>query len=212
MRARTNPRSAPRRPPHGSQARADRTRASIIDETIRCIREEGFEAASANHIAKRAGVTWGVVQYHFGGREALLMAVVSKSFTDVLESLRALPPTLADLSTRQRTEVVVAAAWEGLSTPTSMAALAIMTATRMTRVNAAAEHLEDVNTALADVGKQVGQNLDVPRAVAVGNLIWTALQGMAFAQLVVHQPLDTARELRTLVDVVSTYIDQCGTT
>jgi hypothetical protein len=41
-------------------------RAIVIDETIRCIFEEGFAAASAKHITERAGVTWGVVQYHFG--------------------------------------------------------------------------------------------------------------------------------------------------
>jgi AcrR family transcriptional regulator len=41
-------------------------RAIVIDETIRCILEEGFAAASAKHITERAGVTWGVVQYHFG--------------------------------------------------------------------------------------------------------------------------------------------------
>jgi AcrR family transcriptional regulator len=44
-------------------------RAIVIDETIRCILEEGFAAASAKHITERAGVTWGVVQYHFGDRD-----------------------------------------------------------------------------------------------------------------------------------------------
>ena len=63
---------APRRPASGSQVRADRTRALVIDETIRCILEEGFAAASAKHITERAGVTWGVVQYHFGDRDGLL--------------------------------------------------------------------------------------------------------------------------------------------
>ena len=46
---------APRRPANGSQLRADRTRALVIDETIRCILEEGFAAASAKHITERAG-------------------------------------------------------------------------------------------------------------------------------------------------------------
>ena len=38
----------------------------VIDETVRCVIEEGFGAASAKHITERAGVTWGVIQYHFG--------------------------------------------------------------------------------------------------------------------------------------------------
>ena len=63
-----------------AQRRGDRTRDTIIDETVRCINEEGFAAASANHIAERAGVTWGVIQYHFGDRSGLLSAVVAHGF------------------------------------------------------------------------------------------------------------------------------------
>lgn len=50
---------APRRPMNGKQERADRTRAMVIDETVRCVLDEGFGAASAKHITERAGVTWG---------------------------------------------------------------------------------------------------------------------------------------------------------
>ena len=57
--------SAPRR-------RGDDTRARIVDETVRCIIEEGFAAATAKHVAERAGVTWGVIQYHFGDRAGLV--------------------------------------------------------------------------------------------------------------------------------------------
>ena len=56
----------------------------IIDETVRCIVEEGFAAATAKHVAERAGVTWGVIQYHFGDRNGLLMAVVDEKSKDVL--------------------------------------------------------------------------------------------------------------------------------
>src|SRR5207244_10664683 len=51
------------------------TRARVIDAAIACILDEGFYRASSNKIAKRAGVTWGVIQYHFGTREALMLAV-----------------------------------------------------------------------------------------------------------------------------------------
>ena len=51
------------------------TRARVVDAAIECILDEGFYRASSNKIAKRAGVTWGVIQYHFGTREALMLAV-----------------------------------------------------------------------------------------------------------------------------------------
>jgi AcrR family transcriptional regulator len=107
---------APRRPANGSQLRADRTRALVIDETVRCILEEGFAAASAKHITERAGVTWGVVQYHFGDRDGLLMAVVDEGFAALTEALHDLPAGAENA--RDRTEFIVNAAWEAFSSPT----------------------------------------------------------------------------------------------
>ena len=145
------PAVAPRRPANGSQLRADRTRALVIDETVRCILEEGFAAASAKHITERAGVTWGVVQYHFGDRDGLLMAVVDKGFAELLEALRELPAGAENV--RDRTEFIVNAAWEAFSSPTSMAALEILIATRAMRDSGATQHLAD----LANHVRQAGQ-------------------------------------------------------
>src|SRR5471030_900495 len=102
-----------------AQAHADRTRASIIDETVRCVLEEGFGAASAKHIAERAGVTWGVIQYHFGDRNGLLAAVVDSGF----EGLRLATATAAVPTgpTRERVAALVDATWDAFSTPTSRA-------------------------------------------------------------------------------------------
>src|SRR5579862_4513669 len=64
-------------------ATAAATRARLIDATIDCILEEGFYRASSNKIAKRAGVTWGVIQYHFGTREALMLAVHERGVAEL---------------------------------------------------------------------------------------------------------------------------------
>lgn len=52
-------RAGPTRSGARVQERGERTRATIIAETVRCIEEEGFAATSASHIAERAGVTRG---------------------------------------------------------------------------------------------------------------------------------------------------------
>src|SRR5258705_10484268 len=139
-----------RRPANGSQLRADRTRALVIDETVRCILEEGFAAASAKHITERAGVTWGVVQYHFGDRDGLLMAVVDKGFAELTEALHELPAGAENA--RARTDFIVNAAWEAFSSPTSMAALEILIATRPLRDTAATRHPTDLANAFAKRG------------------------------------------------------------
>jgi AcrR family transcriptional regulator len=195
---------APRRPANGSQLRADRTRALVIDETIRCILDEGFAAASAKHITERAGVTWGVVQYHFGDRDGLLMAVVDKGFADLLEALRELPAAAEKV--RDRTEFIIDAAWEAFSSPTSMAALEILIATRAMRDPGAGEHLAALGTAMAKLGKQIGEGLAARHAAAIGNLIWATLRGLVVNALVIPEPLDTRRERRALVEMITSYV------
>jgi AcrR family transcriptional regulator len=53
-------------------------RAHILDAAIASILELGFYRASTNEIARRAGISWGSIQYHFGSREALLLAVLEE--------------------------------------------------------------------------------------------------------------------------------------
>ena len=196
---------APRRPANGNQLRADRTRALVIEETVGCILEEGFAAASAKHITERAGVTWGVVQYHFGDRDGLLMAVVDNGFAELAQALRELPAAAENV--RDRAEFIVNAAWEAFSSPTSMAALEILIATRAMRDIRASEHLAALGTTFAKLGRHIGEGLDARHAATIGNLIWATLRGLVVAAMVVPEPPDTRRERRALVDMITRYID-----
>lgn len=61
----------------GLQSRADRkdrTRARIIEATIRCVAEHGVEGATVSSIAESARVSRGLAGYHFGTKSALLVA------------------------------------------------------------------------------------------------------------------------------------------
>lgn len=202
------PRTAPRRPAHGNQARAERTRALAIDETVRCVLEEGFAAASAKRIAERAGMTWGVIQYHFGDRDGLLMAVVDQGFADLLATLRALAPPAAETDTRQRLDQVVNAAWEAMSSATSRAAIEILIGTRATRGTAAAKHLNRLAKTFAALGSAVAADLDATQSVALGNLLLSNLRGLVATQLIMARPVDTASDRAILADVISSYIDK----
>jgi TetR/AcrR family transcriptional regulator, regulator of cefoperazone and chloramphenicol sensitivity len=63
------------------------SRQRLIDATTACILEQGFYRASSNAIAERAGVSWGVIQYHFGSREALMLAVLEEGTRRLNETL-----------------------------------------------------------------------------------------------------------------------------
>jgi AcrR family transcriptional regulator len=54
------------------------SRQRVVEAAIACILDQGFYRASSNAIAERAGVSWGVIQYHFGSRETLMLAVLEE--------------------------------------------------------------------------------------------------------------------------------------
>lgn len=196
----------PRRPANGKQQRADRTRAMVIDETVRCVLEEGFGAASAKHITERAGVTWGVIQYHFGDRDGLLMSVVDSGFSELLASLREVEPKLGTQTGRVRVELLINTVADAFLSPTSIAALEILIATRSSRPDGDQRHLLELFATLTDLGRYVAEGIEQERADAVGNLIWTTLMGAMVATMAVPGPVDVSRELRALTDVIAAYI------
>ncbi len=65
------------------------TREKVIQAAIDCIYRDGFHAAHTNRIAEEAGVSWGVLQYHFGDKDGLLQAVIDHIFDDFAATLEA---------------------------------------------------------------------------------------------------------------------------
>jgi AcrR family transcriptional regulator len=199
-------RVAPTRPAHGNQARAERTRAQAIDVTVQIVLKEGFPAATGRHIADEAGVTWGVIQYHFGDRDGLLMAVVDRGFGELLRALESLPPATPETTTRDRVETVVTAAWEAMSSPTARAAGEILIGTRATRGAEAAGHIRQLANTFSTLGRMIDNDLDPTRSAAIGEHMLTTLRGMIATQLMMPKPVDTTNDRRVLVDLLSGYI------
>jgi AcrR family transcriptional regulator len=75
-----SPRPAPRRPRRSHAERTAETRARILAAVVESIAEVGFQRTTAVEITRRAGVTWGAVQHHFGDKDGILIAVLEDSF------------------------------------------------------------------------------------------------------------------------------------
>lgn len=194
---------SPTRRTSAPRKRGDDTRARIIDETVRCILEEGFGAATAKHVAERAGVTWGVIQYHFGDRNGLLMAVVDEGVARLLASLSAVE--VSGLELRQRIETVVDTAWSCYASPTSLAAFEILRATRGSLGEQSHEHLLQMNEAIGRLGRLVS---DDPTDSGVAEVIWAALRGIVLAQMIIGGAFDWQTERHTLIEMVSHYLER----
>jgi AcrR family transcriptional regulator len=65
---------------HPGSPRGDTTRQAIVEATVALIGEVGWAGVTTRMVARRAGVTQGVIHYHFGSKDALLRAAVVTAF------------------------------------------------------------------------------------------------------------------------------------
>jgi AcrR family transcriptional regulator len=101
----------------GRRTQAERTAATrerILAAVVESIAEQGFGRTTAAEIARRAGVTWGAVQHHFGAKEGILEAVLEESFAHLASRLAAVP---ADAPLAERVHLFVLRAWEHFASP-----------------------------------------------------------------------------------------------
>jgi AcrR family transcriptional regulator len=104
------------------------TQDRIISAVIRLIKKGGYSSASSSRIAREAGVSWGAVQHHFGGKDEILAAVLERSqerFNEVLAASR-----FSSGESDKRVAKYVTAAWEHYQGEEYMASMEIMLATR----------------------------------------------------------------------------------
>jgi AcrR family transcriptional regulator len=101
---------APRRARRSHAERRAETRARIKDAVVESISEVGYPKTTANEITRRAGVTWGAVQHHFGGKDGILGAVLEDSFAHFAEGVEDLHGS--SLSVEERVSLFVDRAWD----------------------------------------------------------------------------------------------------
>lgn len=112
-------------PTNGSASDSrDSTRTRVIEAAIACILEEGFYRASSNEIARRADVTWGVIQYYFGSREALLLAVLEHAVTQLQSGMA--KATIHGDSLEERIDSLADVVWSFYGDPEFLAYIQVM--------------------------------------------------------------------------------------
>jgi len=79
-----------RRPPTkprklASQGRSRATVDALIEATARILVKEGFDKASTNHIAEKAGVSIGSLYQYYPCKEALVAAVIDRHNQEIMQ-------------------------------------------------------------------------------------------------------------------------------
>lgn len=99
------------------------TRRHVLEVAIACLAaHDAADPASANQIAREAGVTWGTVQHQFGDVDGLWAAVLEL----ILDEWELLPPSdsspgVSPETTADRVAAIVDRFWNLLGTPRARA-------------------------------------------------------------------------------------------
>lgn len=68
----------------GVTAKAERTRAAILESALSLFRERGFDATTMREVARRAGVSSGNAYYYFASKDHLVQGFYAESHLDHL--------------------------------------------------------------------------------------------------------------------------------
>jgi AcrR family transcriptional regulator len=101
---------ARRRERRSHAARTAETRGRIKAAVVEAIAEVGFHRTTAAEISRRAGVSWGAAQHHFGDKDGILAAVLVDSFNQFAAGLAG--TSVEQKTLDERVSLFVDAAWE----------------------------------------------------------------------------------------------------
>jgi AcrR family transcriptional regulator len=84
----------------GTREESERTKQRLIEAAGDIFARLGFEGANVRQIASQAGIAFGTIAYHFGGKEGLYRAVL-RAAVRPMEDLAAVERQLAGLPARE---------------------------------------------------------------------------------------------------------------
>lgn len=173
------------------------TRERLISASIETITELGLSAASAKEISRRAGITWGAAQHHFGTKEEILLSILQLSHRGFIEGISEV--SLRDGNLKMRVSRFVDFMWGFYQEDLYLATLEIISATRDTDFHGALkpfadEHLDQLRTIFFEP--------DISESALREALLFAhfCLNGMTMERL-----LDRGANIRD----VTIYLDHC---
>ena len=95
---------------HASQDRSRATVDALVEATARILVRKGFDKASTNHIAAKAGVSVGSLYQYFPSKEALVAAVMERHNQELMQFVRGTLAEVAALPVERAVRKLVAVA------------------------------------------------------------------------------------------------------
>ena len=186
-----------------SQRRGQETREKVIQAAAACVAEEGFASANTNRIVERAGVTWGVLQHHFGDKSGLLDAVLERGMEELEAAFEGI--TIEGDDVHKRVARIVDGGWRIFTAPLSLASNEIEVNTRVPRADDPrhVENLRRMNRRLERlVLSALTEALGREPSRGVYGAFLSALRGFALTCLMTRLKIDFRRERQALTEMI----------
>jgi len=170
----------------------------LIDAAIECLSEFGYLESTVEVIAKRAGVSRGAVQHHFGSRNDLLIAVVDDFGLALAE------PVAIDRnrSVAARVDAAIERTWELVRRPHFIAVVQVWLATRNTPevVHVTGKKIAQFERDLDLSWQNLFSDIKVPpeQIAVTRHIVLAALRGLALRALYRKGRATWTREIAAL--------------
>jgi AcrR family transcriptional regulator len=105
---------------------SEKTRQAVIDAAIHCLATEGYHRATSNRIARQAGLSWGVIQYHFADRAGIYRAVLDTIIASYVLELDLIAQSGKGKSVSERLLLLASSVWELLNHPAYLATMELL--------------------------------------------------------------------------------------
>jgi AcrR family transcriptional regulator len=187
-------------------------RAQIVDAASRVIARDGFHNASISAIEREAGVSRGVITYHFASKDDIVLAIFDAMIEQVEQKI--LPDRLQGLSGWERTAQIMA--WALLERQEGdkfdcihYAFLALIFHRPELRERLASLYAGMRDGYTADVAEEIGRgNLPPEDAEALGAIAASVLHGLVMQQNVSPGAIDFRRVLEVFGNMMRGYLGQ----
>jgi len=169
---------------HQPTERREATRLHVLESAIAVLARDGYAKASWRRIAEEAGVTGGVLQYHFGDKEHLLQAVVEHLSDEHVRAVEAVHIS-PELPLRERVALFVNASADFMSGPGEVAMLEILLAMRAPARSA----VSDTSSAQMEAAQQhlwraLFPEVSQARRTVAYRLLFATLHGLEVQRLI----------------------------
>lgn len=189
------------------------TRERLISSAQDAIHELGFNRASSREVARRSGVTFGVIQHHFGTYEAVLLAAVQREGM-YLQTLLA-SAEITGTTTEERLESVVELVWGYVSRPENLVYMEIHT-NLMRDPSTSEEALRLLREGRAQIEELW---LDVMRKAfdqqeedpVLRRILFATMRGLAISVWMSQGELDYIEERRIFVEAIAPFFERAAT-